>query len=180
MRAIIATAIFGIVVAAGSATADTSPYQGMTHRAIKALSDQEMSDLAAGKGMSLALAAELNGYPGPRHVLDLADPLGLSPDQTTAIQSMFDAMKADASALGAAIIASEADLELGFRTASLDAESLNEKVMAIAVLRGQLRATHLRFHLSTRDRLDRQQLARYDQLRGYGTGQQHHGHHQSK
>ncbi|EDP65733.1 hypothetical protein BAL199_02874 [alpha proteobacterium BAL199] len=180
MRAFVVTAILSLVAVAGFAAADTSPYQGMTHRAIKALSDREMSDLAAGKGMSLALAAELNGYPGPRHVLDLAEPLGLSPEQITAFQSMFDAMQADASALGTAIISSEADLEHGFRTASLNADSLNEKVMGIAVLRGQLRATHLRFHLSTRDRLDRAQLARYDQLRGYGTGQQHHGHHQSK
>jgi hypothetical protein len=32
-------------------------------RSIKALSDQQVSDLRAGRGMGLALAAELNGYP---------------------------------------------------------------------------------------------------------------------
>jgi hypothetical protein len=38
---------------------------GMQSRPIKALSDQQVSDLRAGRGMGLALAAELNGYPGP-------------------------------------------------------------------------------------------------------------------
>jgi hypothetical protein len=31
--------------------------------------------------MGMAKAAELNGYPGPAHVLSLATQLGLTPDQ---------------------------------------------------------------------------------------------------
>jgi hypothetical protein len=52
-----------------------SPYSGMQTRSIKALSEQQVADLTAGRGMGLALAAELNGYPGPFHVLELADKL---------------------------------------------------------------------------------------------------------
>ena len=49
------------------------PYAGMQARAIKALSAEQIADLKAGRGLSLALAAELNGYPGPRHVLELVE-----------------------------------------------------------------------------------------------------------
>ena len=48
---------------------------------MKSLSDQQLSDLRAGRGMGMALPAELNGYPGPVHVLELADALGLTPEQ---------------------------------------------------------------------------------------------------
>jgi hypothetical protein len=40
-----------------------SPYVGQEFREIKALSPQEISDYLSGKGMGLAKAAELNGYP---------------------------------------------------------------------------------------------------------------------
>ena len=52
-----------------------TPYAEMQGRSIKALSDQQIADLNTGRGMGLALAAELNGYPGPSHVLELADKL---------------------------------------------------------------------------------------------------------
>lgn len=158
------------------AAADTSPYRGLEVRAIKALSAQDIVDLRAGKGMAMALAAELNGHPGPRHVLDLAGPLALSRGQTAAVQSLFDAMQAEASALGEAVISAEAGLEHGFRTGSLEEPELQERVMRIAELRGRLRATHLRYHLSTRALLDRHQLMLYDRLRGYGDGAASHGH----
>src|SRR5262249_12751906 len=68
-----------------------SPYAGMEHRALKALSEQQIVDLKAGRGMGLALAAELNGYPGPAHVLELADALHLSDDQRTKTKALFEA-----------------------------------------------------------------------------------------
>ena len=54
------------------------PHSGMQNRPIKALSDQQVADLKAGRGMGLALAAELNGYPGPSHLIELPDQLGLT------------------------------------------------------------------------------------------------------
>jgi hypothetical protein len=57
-----------------------SPYKGMEKQEIKALSDKQMTDLRQGAGMSLALAAELNSYPGPSHALELADKLKLTPE----------------------------------------------------------------------------------------------------
>src|SRR5262245_23543288 len=97
-----------IVLFAGSAVAQEhqhqhkhgQPYALMQARSVKALGDQQMADLRAGRGMGLALAAELNGYPGPLHVLELADRLGLSPDQRREVQRLYDAMKAKAIAAG--------------------------------------------------------------------------------
>src|SRR5262245_36186825 len=71
-----------------------TPYAGLQDRQIKALSDQQIADLRAGRGMGLALAAELNGYPGPLHVLELADALQLSEPQRTETKRLFEAMKA--------------------------------------------------------------------------------------
>ena len=71
---------------------------------VKALSEQQTADLRAGRGMGLALAAELNGYPGPLHVLELADQLDLTADQRSKVQQLFDAMKAEAMPLGSRLI----------------------------------------------------------------------------
>jgi hypothetical protein len=55
-----------------------SPYAGQQARTIKALSDEEIAALRNGEGLGMAKAAELNGYPGPLHVLALAAQLELT------------------------------------------------------------------------------------------------------
>src|SRR3978361_899056 len=95
--------VTAMLLAFGSAVAQT-PYAGMQTRSIKALSDQQIADLRAGRGMGLALAAELNGYPGPSHVLELADKLKLSSYQRADIQRLFDAMKAESTPIGVRLI----------------------------------------------------------------------------
>src|SRR6516164_5748432 len=103
------TASIGLALFASAAVAQT-PYAGMRSRPIKGLSEQQVADLKAGRGMGLALPAELNDYPGPAHVLELADKLELSSDQRARIQSLFDAMKAEAVPLGARLLDQEAAL----------------------------------------------------------------------
>src|SRR5215510_12326186 len=72
-------AVLAIVAATATSSAQTvSPYTGQEQRAIKALSDEEIRDLLEARGMGLAKAAELNSYPGPLHVLQLANELELS------------------------------------------------------------------------------------------------------
>ena len=70
-----------------------TPYAGLQNRAIKSLSDKDMEELRRGGGWGLALPAELNGMPGPAHLLELKDKIGLSEDQARDIQSLFDQMK---------------------------------------------------------------------------------------
>jgi hypothetical protein len=160
-------------VFAASASAQT-PYTGMQTRSIKALSDQQIADLGAGRGMGLALAAELNGYPGPSHVLELADPLELSAEQKASVQQLFDAMKAEAVPLGTRLIEQEADLDKQFADRTMTPESLKVSTAAVAATQGMLRETHLRYHLSTAAILNPSQMLKYAELRGYGSGHKHH------
>jgi hypothetical protein len=150
-----------------SAHADQSPYAGEQTRSLKALSEGEVTQLLNGHGMGLARAAELNRYPGPRHVLDLADDLGLTPAQTTELNRVFEAMKAAAIPLGRELVARETELDRLFtgRTASPDA--VLALTREIGRLQGELRAVHLNAHVATVGILQPAQIARYDELRGY-------------
>jgi len=152
---------------AGMAPMAASPYAGQQQRSIKALAPDSPQQLEQGDGMGLAKAAELNHYPGPRHVLDLADPLALTPQQRIAAESIFAAMRTRATALGAGIIARERPLDAAFAAGSIDAETLSRLTGEIARLQGELRATHLQAHLEMRRLLTPPQVTAYDQLRGY-------------
>ena len=167
--------IAGLTLLAGSAVAQT-PYAGMQTRPIKALSEQQVADLGAGRGMGLALAAELNGYPGPSHVLELADKLDLTADQRASVQRLFDSMKLEAVPLGSKLIEQEADLDRQFAGRMVTPESLKISVGAIAATQGALRETHLKYHLSTVAILKPGQMQRYAELRGYGSKPMHHRH----
>src|SRR5438046_1193857 len=90
-----------------SVHAATSSYAGEERREIKSLSPQEVDDYLAGKGMGLAKAAELNGYPGPAHVLELADELNLTAEQRRKTQALFKDMQEKAIAAGKALIEEE-------------------------------------------------------------------------
>ena len=171
-RLIVAAALILTVKAANAQT----PYADMQTRPIKALSEQQVADLGAGRGMGLALAAELNGYPGPSHVLELADELELSPDQRASIQRLFNSMKAEAVRLGSKLIEQEADLDKRFASRTITAESLKALTSSVAETQGQLRETHLKYHLSTGAVLSPHQMHRYAELRGYGDKPMKHRH----
>jgi hypothetical protein len=166
----------GALLLAGAASAQT-PYAGMQTRPIKALSEQQQADLAAGRGIGLALAAELNGYPGPAHVLELADRLELSPDQRVRVQALFDSMKAEAVPLGAKLIERETELDKQFASRTVTPESLKAATSAAAATQGELRETHLKYHLSTVAVLSSGQMQRYAELRGYRDHPMQHHHH---
>jgi hypothetical protein len=162
--------IFVLVLALGSAAlaaADTTPYAGLETRTIKALSDEQIADLRAGRGMGLALAAELNAYPGPAHVLELADRLDLSAEQRARSESLFADMKRQAIAIGETILRGEAELDRSFAEHSATAETLRARLADLAIRQGELRYTHLRYHLAMVDLLTPEQIERYRPLRGY-------------
>src|SRR5690606_17180736 len=144
-----------------------SPYAGMQARDIKALSEKQLADLRAGRGMSLALPAELNGYPGPAHVLELADELGLSPEQRERTQALFERMQGEASAHGEARIVAERGLDSLFREGRATAESVAAATSKAALAQGRLRESHLRYHVAMVELLTPEQVALYKRLRGY-------------
>ncbi len=153
-----------------------SPYAGMELRVIKSLSEQQMADLGAGRGMGLALAAELNGYPGPVHALDLADALQLTQEQRTRTKALLEAMKAEAIPIGERIISDETSLDRLFAEKRTTPKLLDEATARIGAAQGALRAAHLRYHLAMVDLLTPAQIVRYAELRGYvpsGHGHMH-------
>ena len=153
-----------------TAAVEPSPYQGLEQRQIKALSEDDRRQLLAGHGMGLALAAELNRFPGPKHVLELAGELKLSPEQIGIAQEIFGEMERRAQELGRAVIEKEAELDTGFAAGTIDQDSLAHTVREIGRLRGELRLAHLRAHLQMRAAMSEGQVAAYDRLRGYESG----------
>jgi Spy/CpxP family protein refolding chaperone len=163
--------VFGVIVSvvAVAAAANTeSPYVGQETREIKALSQQEIDDYLNGRGLGYAKAAELNHYPGPRHVLDLANKLALTQEQTRQTQAIFETMKAQAVALGKQLVEKEKELDRQFANGSMDAVSLHALLSDIGVLQAKIRYAHLLAHLEQKALLTKHQVQLYDQLRGYG------------
>lgn len=152
---------------AAHAGGHASPYAGMQHRAIKALSSEHIAGLQAGKGMALAMAAELNGYPGPLHTLELAEPLQLTAAQKAGIEQLFADMQTQAQAAGLTVIEAERALDTLFRDQRATPDAVDAAVRTAALAQGTLRAIHLRYHLLVRDMLTAQQIATYNTLRGY-------------
>ena len=147
-----------------------SPYAGQETRGIKSLSDREVQDYLAGRGMGLAKSAELNNYPGPAHVLELGDRLVLSPEQKSRTQSLFKAMETRAKELGKSVVEQETRLDGMFASREISREQLKSSLEGIARLQGELRQVHLEAHLAQAEILTPEQIMKYGKLRGYGTG----------
>ena len=147
---------------------EASPYAELQARDIKALSAEEVEALLLGDGMGFALAAELNGYPGPKHVLELADSLRLTGEQRRRMDALMQRMQDRARALGRELVEGERALDRAFAAGSIDAPGLEEAVGRLARLRGDLRTVHLAAHIITADLLTEHQRHLYQRLRGYG------------
>jgi hypothetical protein len=96
------------------------------------LSDREVTSLKNGMGMGYALAAELNQYPGPMYVLEMAS-----------------------------------DLELSALQRQLTEQLLTTHTQNVALIQAKLRASHLVTHLKQTALLSKDQITRYQNLRGY-------------
>ena len=165
MRASIA--LLPALIWSSMAMADPSGYTGLTDRPVKALSDERISDLRAGRGMGLALTAELNGYPGPRHVLELAEQLELAPEQRARTEALFETMAREAAELGEQIVDEEVALDRLFAQGHAEPARVRAITHAIGRLEAELRAHHLNYHLEMMEVLDATQVARYREARGY-------------
>jgi Spy/CpxP family protein refolding chaperone len=153
-----------------------SPYRGQEGRAIKSLSHEETEQYLTGHGMGLAKAAELNHYPGPRHVLDLSEDLGLTDKQRERTTEVYDEMHREAVRLGRISIEMEETLERRFAEQTIDETVLRNLILEIEELKGKLRFTHLRAHLTMKELLTPEQIVTYDALRGYAGHEQRRRH----
>jgi len=147
MNATVCLFLILAVYGSNAVAAASAPYAGQESRQIKALSPDEVAALDAGKGMGLAKAAELNGYPGPLHVLELAPELNLSAKQRQQTEALYASMQAKAIDLGRALVAEERQLDQEFANRSLTHESMIVALAKIGELQARLRAAHLEAHL---------------------------------
>jgi hypothetical protein len=170
LMAALAIACAGVAQAEAPAAAPHAgqPYAGQQQRAIKALSAGDVAGLLAGSGAGFAKAAELNGYPGPLHVLELATELRLSDAQAESTRSLMARHKQEAARLGAALVEAELELDGLFGTRQATPEAVDRATARIGALQAQLRAEHLKTHLAQTALLDAGQVHRYAALRGYG------------
>jgi Cu/Ag efflux protein CusF len=164
------------LLAASLVFGQQQPYTGQQQRELKALSPEEVQQYLSGAGMGYAKPAELNRYPGPMHVLELADQLWLTPEQQVKTRTLMDAHKAEARAIGAMRVEAERALDALFASGKVDEGTLTRAVRAAAALEGDYRLSHLETHRRMRALLTEEQIARYDYLRGYAAGGGHrHG-----
>lgn len=151
----------------GHAPGAAAPYAGLQSRDIKALSREDTQALLERRGMSLALAAELNGHPGPMHVLELGDALGLDAVQREGTRALMEQHKARARELGNRLVDAERELDRAFAAGGVTPSDADRLTARIAALQGDLRAEHLKTHLAQARLLNARQVAAYQNLRGY-------------
>lgn len=167
---ILALGIATLGVSDASAQPAHSPYVGQELREIKALAPDYIEGLKAGAGLGFAKAAELNGYPGPAHLLELADQIPLDAVQVAAVTVLQDKMRVASIEHGAKLLAAEANLEQAFREKHIDHSMLSAMTLEAGTARARLRAEHLSAHIEATALLRPEQVHRYQVLRGYTGG----------
>ncbi len=158
-----------VTLSPASNAAAPSPYAGEESRDIKAMSTEDIQGYEAGKGMGFAKSAELNGYPGPSHVLALARELHLSEEQQRKTHVLFESMETKAIDAGRKLIAAERVLDQLFAQKAITPALLAESMHRIGELQANLRLVHLETHLAQVALLSPHQVLRYAELRGYGS-----------
>ena len=146
-----------------------SKYAGEEKREIKSLSDSDIEELKNGKGWGLAKAAELNGMPGPAHLLEMKDEIDLSANQVRVIENLYKKMKQEAIPLGLELIELERELNNHFANRTITSELIGVLLERVAQVQKKLRYVHLLTHLKTPDILTPEQIALYNKMRGYSS-----------
>jgi Spy/CpxP family protein refolding chaperone len=136
----------------------------------------EIDNYLAGSGMGYAKAAELNHYPGPKHVLELASELDLDEQQLARTQEIFLAMQKQAVELGRQLVDHESELDRLFASGEISTYQLEDRLAEIGALQAKIRFVHLATHLEQKDVLSEKQVMQYDRLRGYANGHSAHKH----
>jgi Spy/CpxP family protein refolding chaperone len=161
-----------LILAPSLAQAETghfSKYIGQESREIKSLSESDIDELTFGKGWGLAKAAELNGVPGPKHLLEMKDEIALTENQIMKIETVFKDMQNKAIKLGKELIELERELNDLFASRTVNDTLLKESLNKIEATHKQLRYIHLAAHLETPSIVSEKQIQLYNELRGYAS-----------
>jgi len=172
----IGTIVFGCMTLAVTTPGNTfegvgaAPPQAQSQHAASSMQhhhsclDEESASIERGEGFGMGMTADRAGYPGPRHVLDMAADLKLSSEQHAAMEKIFAAMHDKAIARGKELFESEARLEQMFRDGRPEAD-LREQAFRVDSIHAELRWIHLSAHLAAQKILTPEQIAQYTRLR---------------
>ncbi len=147
-----------------------APYAGQQKRDLKAFPPKVIKQLKNGSGhpfYGMAKPAELNSYPGPKHILKAKQRLDLTATQEEKVQQIFVQMHKRAKELGDSLLANERQIERAFATQRIDKKKLQTLINKSAQIYGTLRFTHLQAHIKAQELLNREQIEKYNSYRGY-------------
>ena len=121
--------------------------------------------LLKGIGLDLAAVAELNNWPGPKHVLALKTELGLTRDQLKKTEAVEKGVVSSATAKGEEIVQLEEELAVMFQSGSANEKAVRTKLEQIGKARAELRYIHLQAHLRMKQILTPDQVKLYVELK---------------
>lgn len=126
----------------------------------------DKDSLLKGLGMGLATIADVNNYPGPKHVINLKTELGLTRDQLKKTEALDKVVSSSAIAKGEEIVQAEEELFKLFEAGTVSEKELRSKLEQIGKLRSDLRFIHLQAHLRMKQILTPDQIKQYSEIRG--------------
>jgi Spy/CpxP family protein refolding chaperone len=126
----------------------------------------DKDSLLKGLGMGLATIADVNNYPGPKHVISLKTELGLTRDQLKKTEALDKVVSSSAVAKGEEIVQAEEELYALFEAGTVSEKVLRSKLEQIGKLRSDLRFIHLQAHLRMKQILSPDQIKQYSEIRG--------------
>lgn len=127
---------------------------------LSGVSEQEKEMLLKGSGLGAGMIAMMNGYPGPKHVLEMGDELELTAAQRESIGTIYGKVKAESVKLGTELVEKDEALAALFTTGSVSTKDVEKRSREIGELQGRLRAAHLNAHVQTHAELTPAQLAK--------------------
>jgi len=161
---LIVPVVLGCVALAAAAPAVSTQQENSAMHHHHSCLEEERASIARGEGFGMAMPADMAGYPGPRHVLDMAAELGLTAEQKSGVEKIYAAMHEKAMTRGKELFEAEARLEQMFRDGRPEAD-LREQSFRVDSIHAELRWIHLSAHLAAQKLLTAEQIAKYTRLR---------------
>jgi Spy/CpxP family protein refolding chaperone len=135
------------------------------HRVAQRCIEEFERVVADGRGFGLAFAADQHGYPGPQHILELRERLGLTPEQQRRAAALLEVMLAESRPRSARLLEAERRLADIFRMGTAEEAAVRAAAAEVERARSEVRLTHLLTHLKARDLLTEAQRRLYHEAR---------------
>ena len=134
------------------------------------VSAQEKEALLKGAGLGAGMIAMMNGYPGPKHVLEMGDELELTAAQRESIGTIYGKVKAESVKYGTELVEKDEELAALFASGSVSTDKVEKLSRDIGELQGRVRAEHLNAHVETFDALTPAQREMLAEMQGMHQG----------